>query len=145
MSRQTTVRESLIRKIKLMIHFRIEFIIIPSSTLRPKPGKTKVVVIDTILPYPYATASMKVKLLCTCTNGKIYSWLAVLKSLRPSVTRADMVFSPSRTQTRGSKYLSWLLESRLMTILGGSEEYRETTYFLFGLSSPSGLPTCCMR
>lgn len=28
-----------------------------------------------------------------------HSWPAVLKSLRPSATRADMVFSPSRTQT----------------------------------------------
>ena len=36
---------------------------------------------------------------------EIYSWLAVLKSLSPSATRADMVFSPSRTQTRGSKNL----------------------------------------
>ncbi len=50
-----------------------------------------------------------------------HSWLAVLKSSRPSCTRATMVFSPSRTQTRGSKY------------------------FLFGLSSPSGLPIGLIR
>ncbi len=48
------------------------------------------------------------------------SWFAVLKSTNPSWTRADMVFSPSRTHTRGSKY------------------------FLLGLSSPSGFPTCDM-
>ena len=52
---------------------------------------------------------------------RFYNWPAALKSFRPSATRADMVFSPSRTHTRGSKY------------------------FLFGLSSPSGFPTCCMR
>jgi hypothetical protein len=50
-----------------------------------------------------------------------YSWFAVLKSPKPSSTRFVIVFSPSRTQTRGSKY------------------------FLFGLSSPSGFPTCCIK
>lgn len=35
-----------------------------------------------------------------------YNWLAVLKSVKASLTRAVMVFSPSRTQTRGLvKYL----------------------------------------
>ncbi len=51
---------------------------------------------------------------------RVHSCPAVLKSVNASLTRADMVFSPSRTHTRGSKY------------------------FLFGLSSPSGLPTCDM-
>lgn len=32
-----------------------------------------------------------------------YNWLAVLKSVKAVTTRAVMVFSPSRTQTRGLK------------------------------------------
>jgi hypothetical protein len=50
-----------------------------------------------------------------------YKEPAALKSLRASVTRVDMVFSPSRTQTLGSYF------------------------FLLGLLGPSGLPTWVLR
>lgn len=55
------------------------------------------------------------------TKPPVYSLFSVLKSLRATSRRLVMVFSPSRTQTRGSKY------------------------FLLGLSAPSGLPTVVRR
>lgn len=57
----------------------------------------------------------------TSRNPTIYSLFSVLKSLRATSRRLVMVFSPSRTQTRGSKN------------------------FLLGLSAPSGLPTVVRR
>ena len=43
----------------------------------------------------------------TCTIAmRCYNWLAVLKSVNPSFTRAYIVFSPSRTHTRGLRIIS---------------------------------------
>ena len=68
----------------------------------------------------FQTVKKKERVLQTREYLVYGNWFLVWKMSRASVTLLDMVFSPSLTQTLGSKY------------------------FLFGLSAPSGLPTMDM-